>query len=129
MFCLWATPTHQQQSFYDRRSVCQALFACLATLGDFANKWPTAGVFRDIFEILTDAIPISEYGDPGQRWSISPLQGIRLKSMVTELESIKVQGRVIRILNGMLRASRPIYTSISVEETRWIQYEHLDDRM
>ncbi|KAF5520219.1 Transcriptional activator protein acu-15 [Colletotrichum aenigma] len=123
VFCLWATPTHQQMALYDRRPVCQALFACLATLIDFASKWSSAQVFRDVFELLMEAVPVVEFGDPSQSWSITPPQSANLQLLVTELEDLKVQQKVINMLKTM-RKGRVPFTSPSVEETQWIQYEH-----
>ncbi|KAH9231224.1 hypothetical protein K456DRAFT_38829 [Colletotrichum gloeosporioides 23] len=91
VFCLWATPTHHQMALYDRRPVCQALFACLATLIDFASKWSSAQVFRDVFELLMEAVPVVEFGDPSQSWSITPPQSANLQLFITELEDLKVQ--------------------------------------
>ncbi|KAK2779634.1 hypothetical protein CKAH01_02982 [Colletotrichum kahawae] len=91
VFCLWATPTHQQMTLYDRRPICQALFACLATLIDFASKWSSAQVFRDVFELLMEAVPVVEFGDPSQSWSITPPQSANLQLLITELEDLKVQ--------------------------------------
>ncbi|KAF4886545.1 Positive regulator of purine utilization [Colletotrichum fructicola] len=123
VFCLWATPTHQQMALYDRRPVCQALFACLATLIDFASKWSSAQVFRDVFELLMEAVPVVEFGDPSQSWSITPPQSANLQLFITELEDLKVQQKVINMLKTM-RKGRVPFTSPSVEETQWIQYEH-----
>lgn len=123
VFCLWATPTHQQMALYDRRPVCQALFACLATLIDFASKWSSAQVFRDVFELLMEAVPVVEFGDPSQSWSITPPQSANLQLLVTELEDLKVQQKVINMLKTM-RKGRVPFTSPLVEETQWIQYEH-----
>ncbi|KAF4872502.1 hypothetical protein CGCSCA1_v008329 [Colletotrichum siamense] len=123
VFCLWATPTHQQMALYDRRPVCQALFACLATLIDFASKWSSAQVFRDVFELLMEAVPVVEFGDPSQSWSITPPQSANLQLFINELEDLKVQQKVINMLKTMRRGRVP-FTSPSVEETQWIQYEH-----
>lgn len=126
MYCLWATPTHQQLSLYDRRALCQAVFACSATLVEFASKWSTARVFRDIFDILTQEIPMTEYGDPMQQWTLSPDRSLELKLLATSLEELRVQCKIVSLLHGIARGRRPSYTSPSIEETHWIQYEYLD---
>lgn len=123
-FCLWATPTHQQLSLYDRRDVCQAIFSCLATLIDFSNKWSSAQAFRETFELLTQAFPVVEFGDPTQQWSISPSQALDMQRTIATLEQLKVQRRVIDMLSRMKKGPRPAFTTPSIEETQWIQYEH-----
>lgn len=126
IYCLWATPTHQQLSLYDRRSVCRALFACSATLVDYANKWASAHVFQNVFDLLTEEVPVSEYGDPTQQWTLSPDGCAELRRFSLELERLQVQRRVVSLLRDMARGSRPGYTPPSVEETQWIQYIHPD---
>ncbi|KAI0167385.1 hypothetical protein BJ166DRAFT_623288 [Pestalotiopsis sp. NC0098] len=126
IYCLWATPTHQQLSLYDRRSVCRALFACSATLVDYANKWASAHVFQNVFDLLTEEVPVSEYGDPTQQWTLSPDSCAELRRFSLELERLQVQRRVVSLLRDMARGSRPGYTPPSVEETQWIQYIHPD---
>ncbi|KAL2670265.1 hypothetical protein Neosp_014732 [[Neocosmospora] mangrovei] len=125
VFCLWATPTHQQHGLYDCRAVSQAFFSCLATLVDFATKWETARVFRDIFELLMDAVPISQFGDPSQSWSLHQPCKVALREMIDELSEVKIQQKVTDMLSMMARESRPSYSSLSIEETHWIQYEHV----
>ncbi|ETS78703.1 hypothetical protein PFICI_08556 [Pestalotiopsis fici W106-1] len=126
LYCLWATPTHQQLSLYDRRSVCRALFACSATLVDYANKWTSAHVFQNVFDLLTEEIPISEYGDPMQQWTFSPDSCTELLRLSRELERLQVQRKVVSLLRDMARGSRPCYSAPSIEETQWIQYIHPD---
>lgn len=121
---MWATPTHQQLALYDRRMVCQALFACLATLVDYANKWASAHVFQSIFSLLTEEVPISEFGDPTQQWTFSPDSCAELLKFTLELEQLQIQKKVVSILRDMAKGSRPCYTAPSIEETRWIQYTH-----
>ncbi|KAH6962155.1 hypothetical protein BKA56DRAFT_598405 [Ilyonectria sp. MPI-CAGE-AT-0026] len=127
VFCLWATPTHQQLEFYDRRAVCQALFAALATLVEFSNKWAAAQVFREIFELLTEALPVTEYGDSAQQWTISPSHAKDLEQLIPELQGLKVQRKVVTMLNKILRGPRPVFTPLSVAETQWIQYEYIEE--
>ncbi|KAM0817500.1 putative Transcription factor domain-containing protein [Seiridium cardinale] len=126
IYCLWATPTHQQLALYDRREVGQALFACLATLVDYANKWASAHVFQSIFSLLVDEIPISEYGDPIQQWAIAPDRCEELLKLTLELEQLQIQKKVVSILRDMAKGSRPCYMVPSIEETQWIQYTHPD---
>ena len=47
--------------------------------------------------------------------------------MIEELEELRIQQKVIDMLSMMVKGSRPAYSSLSIEETRWIQYEHVED--
>ncbi|KAF4810050.1 Positive regulator of purine utilization [Colletotrichum siamense] len=80
-------------------------------------------LFRDVFELLMEAVPVVEFGDPSQSWSITPPQSANLQLFINELEDLKVQQKVINMLKTMRRGRVP-FTSPSVEETQWIQYEH-----
>ncbi|KAK2606712.1 hypothetical protein N8I77_005443 [Diaporthe amygdali] len=124
LYCLWATPTHQQLALYDRRVVCQAIFACLATLVDYANKWASAHVFQSVFSLLTEDIPVSEYGDPVQQWTLSLDSCAELLELTLELERLQVQKRLVYLLRDMAKGSRPCYVAPSIEETQWIQYTY-----
>ncbi|KAH8895257.1 hypothetical protein GQ53DRAFT_48816 [Thozetella sp. PMI_491] len=123
MYSLWATPTHQQHSLYDRREICRAMFSCSATLVDFANKWRNACAFRDVFDLLTQGIPISEYGDPVQEWSLAPDQSEELCRLSAALEELKVTRRVVGLLLEIARGPRPGYSALSIQETQWVQFE------
>lgn len=122
MYCLWATPTHQQLSLYDRREVSDTLFSCSATLVEYAHKWSTAHVFRDIFELLTQIMPISEYGDPMQQWTCCPERAAELLQLSAKLESLQIQERIISLVRSIAEGPRPSYMPPSIEETEWIQY-------
>lgn len=128
-FCLWATPTHQQAEYYDRRNICRAVFACSATLNDFTSNWSTARVFSDVFDILVETLPLTEFGDPSQHWSISEPEAAVLSRYIDRLKDLKVQSRVISMLEAMANGPRPCYKNLTVEETVWIQYEHRDDKV
>ncbi|VUC38191.1 unnamed protein product [Clonostachys rosea] len=127
IFCLWATPTHQQAEFYDQRAVSHSLFSGMATLVDFSTRWEPAQVLRNVFELLTESLPISEFGNPFQQWSLSPDNIDDLDQMIVELEELKAQPKVVSMLRTMMRGPRPQYTPPSVTEIQWIQYEHQYD--
>ncbi|CAH0056949.1 unnamed protein product [Clonostachys solani] len=129
IFCLWATPTHQQAEFYDQRALSHSLFSGMATLVDFSTRWEPAHVLRNVFELLTESLPISEFGNPFQQWSLSPDNIDDLDQMIVELEELKAQPKVVSMLRTMMRGPRPQYTPPSVTEIQWIQYEHQYDCM
>lgn len=83
-------------------------------------------MFRDVFEVLTEVVPMTEYGDPSQQWTVSPQQAEDLRKMAEILEKLRVQRRVIGMLDRIVRGPRLTYRPLSVEETQWIQYEHRD---
>lgn len=82
-------------------------------------------MFCDVFELLMDAVPISKFGDPSQSRSLHQPYNVALTRMVEELAGVKIQQKVIDMLSMMARGSRPSYSSLSIDETRWIQYEHV----
>ncbi|KAI0473451.1 hypothetical protein GGR56DRAFT_531998 [Xylariaceae sp. FL0804] len=139
LYCVWATPTHLQRALYDGRAVCQALFACSATLVDFyaAHRWGAsfgnathpARVLRNVFDLLTREVPVSEFGDPTQQWALSPEAGKELRQLAAELEAprLQLQGRVVALLREMAAGGRVTHAGApSEEETRWIQYTYPD---
>lgn len=81
-------------------------------------------MFRDIFELLMDAVPISQFGDPSQSWSLHQPCKVALRDMIDELSEARIQQKVIDMLSMMANGSRPSYSLLSIEETHWIQYEH-----
>lgn len=125
-FCLWATPTHHQAEYYDRRGVCKAFFSCSATLNDFCTKWQSARVFGDTFDLLVEALPLTEFGDPTQYWSLAQPVIIQLKQFIVQLEELRIQQKVITMLRMMCQGRYPAYSRPAVDETSWIQYEYRD---
>lgn len=122
-FCLWATPTHQQFELYDSRSIAKAFFACSATLNDFCVRWSSAQVFRDIFDLVVEALPLTEFGHFTQRWSLSVTQANELHGQLKKLEELRVQQKVIDMLSSMSQGARPSYSAPTIEETISIQFE------
>lgn len=93
-------------------------------MNEFCGKWTSARVFRDTFDLLVSALPLTEYGDPNQYWSLPQSAVLKLQGFIEKLEDLKVQQKVISTLSMMCQGSRPLHSKPTVEETLWIQYEH-----
>lgn len=101
LYCFWATPISLRTPAY--YSVDTAVSDCSNTLLDFANRWPPAAVFHEVFMCLVARTPFDAVGETPEAWKFPQDEVAKMDVLLGKLRALRTHKSVLSVIEAIVQ--------------------------